>query len=224
MTLRQRDVLIPANGVQLEGTLSLPDSLPDNPRGAVLFAHGSGSSRHSSRNRYVAEVLQAHGIATLLFDLLTANEDQDREKRFDIALLTERLVAATLWLQGESETKGMNIGYFGASTGAAAALRAASGLGLLVAAVVSRGGRLDLAGPHALARVTSPTLLIVGGWDEGVIELNQQAFDWLRCEKSLVIVAGATHLFEEPGTLEQAASHAAAWFLRWLSPPLQSNF
>lgn len=224
MTLCQRDVLIPANGVQLEGTLSLPDSLPDNPRGAVLFAHGSGSSRHSSRNRYVAEVLQAHGIATLLFDLLTANEDQDREKRFDIALLTERLVAATLWLQGESETKGMNIGYFGASTGAAAALRAASGLGLLVAAVVSRGGRPDLAGPHDLARVTSPTLLIVGGWDEGVIELNQQAFDWLRCEKSLVIVPGATHLFEEPGTLEQAASHAAAWFLRWLSPPSQSNF
>ncbi len=210
-TTRQIEVAIPADGVQLDGTLALPVK----PMGIVAFAHGSGSSRHSPRNRYVAEVLQAEGIATLLFDLLTPREDQTYETRFDIGLLTERLLAATEWLQQEPDTKGAKIGYFGASTGAAAALRAAAKFGSGIAAVVSRGGRPDLAGPGELAQVASPTLLIVGGWDDVVIDLNRQALQHLRCEKELAIVPGATHLFEEPGTLEQAAHHAARWFVRW---------
>lgn len=205
--MRSLDVRIPAGEVSLEGTLTLPD----NPLGVVAFAHGSGSSRHSPRNRYVAEVLQDKRIATLLFDLLTVREDQTYATRFDIELLTERLLAAVAWLEGGTDTKDMRIGCFGASTGAAAALQAAAkhpG----IAAVVSRGGRPDLAGPQALTLVRAPTLLIVGGRDDVVIELNQQAYDLLRCEKKLDIVPGATHLFEEPGTLEQAAEHAAKWF------------
>ncbi len=207
MPTRQMEVQIPAEKVSLPGTLTLPD----NPLGVVAFAHGSGSSRHSPRNRYVAEVLHQHRIATLLFDLLTAREDQTYETRFDIALLTERLRAALAWLEGNEETKGMNIGCFGASTGAAAALQAAA-KHPSVAAVVSRGGRPDLAGPQALTLVRAPTLLIVGGRDDVVIDLNRQAYDLLDCEKKLEIVPGATHLFEEPGTLESAAEHAARWF------------
>lgn len=210
MSVRHIEVVIPAGAVRLDGTLSLPDK----PRGIVAFAHGSGSSRHSTRNRYVAEVLQKEGVATLLFDLLTAREDQVYETRFDIGLLTERLLAATDWLKGAAETRALKIGYFGASTGAAAALRAAATLGSEIAAVVSRGGRPDLAGARELAQVVSPTLLIVGGWDDVVIDLNRQASDLMNCENDMVIVPGATHLFEEPGTLEQAARHAANWFVR----------
>lgn len=210
MSARHIEVVIPAGAVRLDGTLSLPDK----PRGVVAFAHGSGSSRHSTRNRYVAEVLQKEGVATLLFDLLTAREDQVYETRFDIGLLTERLLAATDWLKGAAETRALKIGYFGASTGAAAALRAAATLGSEIAAVVSRGGRPDLAGARELAQVVSPTLLIVGGWDDVVIDLNRQASDLMNCENDMVIVPGATHLFEEPGTLEQAARHAANWFVR----------
>jgi Dienelactone hydrolase and related enzymes len=177
----------------------------------VAFAHGSGSSRHSPRNQYVAGVLHEHRIATLLFDLLTPQEDQTYATRFDIDLLTERLLAAVAWLEGNKDTKGMKLGCFGASTGAAAALQAAA-KHPSIAAVVSRGGRPDLAGPQALTLVRAPTLLIVGGRDDGVIDLNRQAYDLLRCEKQLEIVPGATHLFEEPGTLELAAEHAARWF------------
>ena len=207
MPTRHLEVLIPAAKVSLPGTLTLPE----NASGVVAFAHGSGSSRHSPRNRYVADALHAHRIATLLFDLLTPREDQTYETRFDIALLTRRLLAALEWLAGNEETKGMKIGCFGASTGAAAALQAAA-KHTSVAAVVSRGGRPDLAGPQALTLVCAPTLLIVGGHDDDVIDLNQQAYALLRCEKKLEIVPGATHLFEEPGTLEQAADHAAKWF------------
>ena len=205
--MRRLDVLIPAGKVSLEGTLTFPE----NASGVVAFAHGSGSSRHSPRNQYVAGVLHEHRIATLLFDLLTPQEDQTYETRFDIGLLTERLLAAIGWLEENKETKGMKIGCFGASTGAAAALQAAA-KHLGIAAVVSRGGRPDLAGPQALPLVRAPTLLIVGGRDDVVIDLNRQAYDLLRCEKKLEIVPGATHLFEEPGTLELAAEHAAKWF------------
>jgi putative phosphoribosyl transferase len=205
-------VHIPADSVELDGDLILPPSA----RGVVLFAHGSGSSRFSPRNTYVAEVLQQRGIGTLLFDLLTREEDQDYATRFDIPLLTERLLAATSWLQAEPGTQALRLGYFGASTGAAAALQAAAKMGDKIAAVVSRGGRPDLAGEVALRRVTAPTLLIVGGADYGVIELNQQADALLNCEKRLTLIPGATHLFEEPGTLQQAARAAAEWFAQHL--------
>ncbi|MDO8294595.1 MAG: dienelactone hydrolase family protein [Gallionella sp.] len=205
-------VHIPADKVELDGELILPPSA----KGVVLFAHGSGSSRFSPRNTYVAEVLQQHGIGTLLFDLLTREEDQDYATRFDIALLTRRLLAATAWLQAEPKTKTMKIGYFGASTGAAAALQAAAKMENKIAAVVSRAGRPDLAGEVDLSRVTAPTLLIVGAADYGVIELNQQAYALMNCEKDLILISGATHLFEEPGTLQQAASNAASWFVRYL--------
>ena len=207
MPTRHLEVLIPAAKVSLPGTLTLPE----NASGVVAFAHGSGSSRHSPRNRYVADALHAHRIATLLFDLLTPREDQTYETRFDIALLTRRLLAALEWLAGNEETKGMKIGCFGASTGAAAALQAAA-KHPAIAAVVSRGGRPDLAGPQALTLVRAPTLLIVGSHDDDVIDLNQEAYALLRCEKKLEIVPGATHLFEEQGTLELAAEHAAKWF------------
>ncbi len=213
MPTHHKEALIPAGKVSLPGTATLPDGAS----GIVAFAHGSGSSRHSPRNRYVAEVLHKHNIATLLFDLLTPQEDQTYATRFDIDLLTERLLAAIAWLEDNKETQGMNIGCFGASTGAAAALQAAA-KHLAIAAVVSRGGRPDLAGPQALTLVRAPTLLIVGGRDDGVIDLNRQAYDLLRCEKKLEIVPGATHLFEEPGTLEQAAEHAAMWFAKHLLP------
>src|SRR5450830_936481 len=183
---------------------------------AVLFAHGSGSGRHSARNRQVAQHLQHAGIATLLFDLLTAQEEQTdqntREHRFDISLLTRRMQDATAWAAAQPELQHAAIGYFGASTGSAAALLAAARLGNKIAAVVSRGGRPDLAGPVALAAVTAPTLLIVGGADYEVIKLNEQAHAHLRCEKSLAIVPGTTHLFEEAGALEQVAQLASSWF------------
>ena len=205
-------VHIPAGEVELDGELILPPSA----KGVVLFAHGSGSSRFSPRNTYVAEVLQQRGIGTLLFDLLTREEDRNYETRFDIALLTQRLLAATAWLQSNPKTQSLSLGYFGASTGAAAALQAAAQMGDKIAAVVSRGGRPDLAGEAALSRVTAPTLLIVGGADYGVIELNQQAYALMNCEKELTLIHGATHLFEEPGTLQQAAHSAAKWFVQHL--------
>jgi len=190
--------------------------VPDNARGIVLFAHGSGSSRLSSRNNFVAEVIRKKGMATLLFDLLTESEDQVYRTRFDILLLTNRLLEATAWVRAQPELVNLAIGYFGASTGAAAALRAAAKLGKTISAVVSRGGRPDLAGVAELNLVLAPTLLIVGGFDEGVIELNQQAYMALTTTKELKIVPGATHLFEEPGTLLRAAELATGWFERYL--------
>jgi putative phosphoribosyl transferase len=196
-------------------------TIPHHATGVSLFAHGSGSSRFSSRNRFVAGVLQQRGFATLLLDLLTeAEEDVDirtRELRFDIGLLAERLLHATHWLRGNSSTRELPVGYFGASTGGGAALVAAADESVEVSAVVSRGGRPDLAGEAALGKVKAPTLLIVGGDDSQVIDLNQKALAQLRCEKRLEIVPGATHLFEEPGTLEKVARLAADWFERHVS-------
>ena len=206
---REHLVLIPAGAARLEGMLALP---PD-PIGVVLFAHGSGSGRFSPRNNRVAAVLRSAGIATLLLDLLTLEEDALYRNRFDIDVLAARLHAAASWLAVEPLTAALPLGLFGASTGAAAALRLAADSGTGIAAVVSRGGRPDLAGP-ALARVLAPTLLIVGGDDGPVVDLNRQAHGALTCGKSLEIVPGATHLFEEPGALEQVATLAAAWFVR----------
>lgn len=202
-----RDVRIPIDGAALEGSLELPR----DASGVVLFAHGAGSSRHSPRNRFVAGELRAAGVGTLLFDLLTEGEEADRANVFDIGLLAERLVAATEWLRAQPEAAELPIGYFGASTGAAAALVAAARLGEQITAVVSRGGRPDLAG-RALGEVSAPTLLIVGGDDEVVLDLNREAYAAMRSEKDLVVVPGATHLFEEPGTLESVAELAADWF------------
>jgi dienelactone hydrolase len=208
----EREVRIPSGEAWLYGDLSLPPKFP----GIVLFAHGSGSGRHSARNRQVAQHLQQAGIATLLFDLLTAQEEQvdlhTREHRFDIPLLTRRMQDATAWTWAQPELQHAPVGYFGASTGSAAALIAAARLGERIAAVVSRGGRPDLAGAAALAAVKAPTLLIVGGADHGVIELNEEALQRLQCEKQLAIVTGATHLFEERGALEQVSQLAASWF------------
>ena len=207
-------VRIPADEVHLEGMLELPASAP----GLVLFAHGSGSSRHSPRNNYVAHLLRDKGIGTLLLDLLTLAEDLDYQTRFDIALLTHRLLLATRWVKMHTPpTRHLSTGYFGASTGAAAALQAAAALGEEIQAVVSRGGRPDLAGTHALAKVESPTLLLVGSMDEEVLELNREAYARLHCTKELIVVPGATHLFEEAGTLEQVADQAAAWFGQYLA-------
>lgn len=214
-TPTSRPVSIPAGSVLLEGDLAIPR----RPRGIVLFAHGSGSSRHSPRNRFVASKLHQAGLATLLMDLLTADEERaeadTRHLRFDIDLLGARLTAAAHWVAAQPDTVALPMGYFGASTGAAAALLAAARSPGTVAAVVSRGGRPDLAG-QALPRVHAPTLLIVGGEDIEVIELNRQACAALHCPKTLVIVPGATHLFEEPGTLEEVARLAANWFRRFL--------
>ena len=205
-----------AGGATLEGNLSIPD----HPRGIVLFAHGSGSSRHSPRNRYVARELQRLGLATLLIDLLTAAEEavdmRTREHRFDIGLLADRLIAATDWLAAQPQTGDLALGYFGASTGAGAALVAAANRPNAVAAVVSRGGRPDLAG-DALPLVKAPTLLIVGSEDEPVIGMNRTASARMRAENQVVIVPGASHLFEEPGTLEEVARLAGAWFEQRLS-------
>lgn len=210
-----RAVRIPVGAEFLEGTLAVPDAAA----GVVLFAHGSGSSRHSARNRYVAGELRAAGLATLLFDLLTPGEervdDVTREYRFDIELLARRLIAATDWLRGQPDVGGLKIGYFGASTGAGAALVAAARRPDDVDAVVSRGGRPDLAGTE-LAAVRAPTLLIVGGLDVPVIAMNRDALARLGAEKAIEIVPGATHLFEEKGTLEQVAELARAWFSRHL--------
>jgi dienelactone hydrolase len=204
-----REIQIPAADVTLNGELNIPR----NAAGVVLFAHGSGSSRHSPRNQSVARTIRNAGLGTLLFDLLTRDEEAvdayTRHLRFDIDLLAERLVNATSWLKGEFDH--VRAGYFGASTGAAAALVAAAQLGEIVGAVVSRGGRPDLAA-DSLPLVTAPTLLIVGSLDYPVIEMNRQAYARLECEKEVEIVSGATHLFEEPGTLDQVAHLAADWF------------
>lgn len=205
-------VHIPVEDVHIEGLLELPPE----PQGIVLFAHGSGSSRHSPRNNYVARVLHDKGIGTLLMDLLTVAEDLDYQTRFDIALLTHRLLVATRWVKLVEATRQLPIGYFGASTGAAAALQAAAALGDNIQAVVSRGGRPDLAGNQSLEQVKSPTLLLVGGRDEDVIELNREAYARLPCAKELSIIPGATHLFEEAGTLEEVARQATVWFSQYL--------
>ena len=213
-----REVRIAAGDAWLYGDLVTPPGFA----GLVLFAHGSGSGRHSARNRQVAQKLQEAGIATLLFDLLTTQEEQvdlqTREHRFDIPLLTRRMQDATEWVWSQPELHHAPIGYFGASTGSAAAIIAAARLGERIKAVVSRGGRPDLAGPAALAAVTAPTLLIVGGADHGVIELNQEAFQRLQCDKDLIVVPGATHLFEERGALDEVAQAAASWFARHMTP------
>jgi len=205
----QQDIRIPPLG--LEGRLEVPEAA----EGVVLFAHGSGSSRFSPRNNFVGAGLREFGLGTFLFDLLTAAEGEDRKKVFDIQLLSERLVAATNWLQQDKNIKRLKFGYFGASTGAAAALCAAARSDVEIGAVVSRGGRPDLAG-ESLGKVRAPTLLIVGGQDFPVIEMNQTALAELKCEKRLEIVPGATHLFEEPGTLEQVVDLARTWFIRHL--------
>jgi dienelactone hydrolase len=209
-----RDVEVAAGAVRLGGHLTLPRDAP----GVVVFAHGSGSSRHSPRNRYVAAMLQRAGLGTLLFDLLTDDEERDRANVFDIVLLARRLGEATAWLRAVPEVGGLAVGYFGASTGAAAALWAAAEPGAQIAAVVSRGGRPDLAASR-LPLVTAPTLLVVGGEDHMVLDLNRQAQRLLaRCESRLVVVPGATHLFDEPGTLEAAAEAARDWFGQHLAP------
>jgi len=205
-------VRIPAEGVELEGALGVPAGAA----GVVLFAHGSGSSRHSPRNQFVARALRTGGLGTLLMDLLTQQEDVSYETRFDINLLTERLQAASRWLTEHPDTQQLGIGCFGASTGAAAALQAAAALGGQIQAVVSRGGRPDMAWA-ALPRVLAPTLLIVGGLDDVVIGLNERAYNQLKAEKQLVVVPGAGHLFEEPGALEEVARLACQWFKRHLT-------
>ena len=210
-SLHEYTVRITKGRLTLEGILGLPAV----PRGVVVFAHGSGSGRLSPRNNFVAGELQRDGLATLLLDLLTEEEADDRRKVFTIDLLADRLLLAKGWLETDPRTEHLKIGYFGASTGAGAALQAAAREPSNVKAVVSRGGRPDLAETY-LPSVTTPTLLIVGGHDEPVIEMNQAAYDLLTCEKKLVIVPGATHLFEEPGALEQVAEHAGRWFVRHL--------
>jgi putative phosphoribosyl transferase len=216
VSVERREVLLDVDGVTLEGALAIPKGT----QGLVLFAHGSGSSRHSPRNTFVARILQAQGIGTLLFDLLTRwEESRDQysgEYRFDIPFLAKRLVSATRWARNNADTCSVKLGYFGASTGAGAALVAAAELPDAISAIVSRGGRPDLAA-GALRAVRAPTLLIVGGEDEPVIRMNREAMTKLTaCEKRLVIIPGATHLFEEPGTLEDVAEVAAQWFARYL--------
>jgi dienelactone hydrolase len=210
-SMLEEPVSIPLGPITLEGDLSIPDGAT----GIVVFAHGSGSSRHSPRNRFVAQHLQERGLATLLFDLLTPEEEEidavTAHLRFDIEMLATRLVAATAWLLQQPATKNLQIGYFGASTGAAAALIAAARKPEAVMSVVSRGGRPDLA-KESLANVKAPTLLIVGGRDTPVIEMNRWALDRLNVQKEMKIVPGATHLFEEPGKLEEVAAIAGEWF------------
>jgi dienelactone hydrolase len=216
------NVTLPADQVDLQGELIVPEAA----KGIVLFAHGSGSSRYSPRNRFVAEILQNAGLGTLLFDLLTPEEEAvdrySRNLRFDITLLARRLTAAATWTGLYGETKNLRLGFFGASTGAAAALVAAAELGDRVGAVVSRGGRPDLAG-EVLRNVSAPTLLIVGALDDVVIQLNRGAYSKLRCQKEIRIIPGATHLFEEPGTLEAVASLSADWFKKYLNGSLENE-
>ncbi len=206
---------IPTGHFSLEGELHVPEGAS----GVVLFAHGSGSSRKSPRNQFVARTIREAGVGTLLFDLLTPEEEavdiRTRQLRFDIELLAKRLVDATIWIKKEKSASNLKVGYFGSSTGGGAALVAAAELGQAIGAVVSRGGRPDLAA-DALPRVTAPTLLIVGGLDFPVIQMNKEAYAKMRCEKELKMVSGATHLFEEPGALEEVAHLAADWFQRYL--------
>lgn len=215
--MKEREVRVPAGPVTLEGNLGIPG----DAAGVVLFAHGSGSSRHSPRNRYVAETLRRANLGTLLIDLLTPEEEEvdlrTRHLRFDIGLLAGRLAGATDWLVRNPQTRGLRVSYFGASTGAGAALVAAARRPEAVGTVVSRGGRPDLAG-EALWEVRAPTLLIVGGEDHPVIRMNQAAMEQMNAEKRLEIVPGATHLFEEPGALEEVARLASDWFARHLAP------
>lgn len=213
---REQRVTIPAGPVTLEGLLELPT----DASGVVVFSHGSGSGRHSPRNRFVAEALHRARIGTLLLDLLTPDEDQVYQNRFDIDLLTERLDRAVEFVRGKARTRGPAVGLFGASTGAASALRVAAHRPDVIAAVVCRGGRPDLTGERLLSQVRAATLLIVGSRDYGVIELNESARDALtHCDRDLRLVPGATHLFEEPGALEEVAQLAVAWFARYLAPP-----
>jgi putative phosphoribosyl transferase len=211
--LRDEEVRVLAGRVELAGHLTIPE----HPTGVVVFAHGSGSSRHSPRNRYVASVLNRAGLGTLLFDLLTPDEELNRARVFDIDLLAQRLVDVTGWLTRQKDVAGLRIGYFGASTGAGAALRAAADPHVEISAVVSRGGRPDLAGT-ALGAVRAPTLLIVGGQDRHVLQLNRLAQSAMRCETDLAVVPGATHVFPEPGALEKVAELAGGWFVPRLAP------
>jgi dienelactone hydrolase len=212
-----RSIRIPTGSVTLDGELAVPE----NAEGLVIFAHGSGSSRHSPRNQFVAQSLRKAGLGTLLFDLLTPEEGREEAAsahlRFNIGLLTQRLACAAHWVADEDEARHLRIGFFGSSTGAAAALVAAADLGKSIGAVVSRGGRPDLAG-NALLRLETPTLLIVDKRDEIVLELNEEAYAMLDCEKTLTVVPRATHLFEESGALENVAKFAADWFLEHLRP------
>ncbi len=208
LSAQTESVRIASGSMQIDGMLELPE----NAIGMVLFAHGSGSSRLSPRNNYVAAELRNAHMGTLLLDLLTPDEDRNYQARFDIALLTQRLIDAGDWLLQHESTRSLRLGLFGASTGAAAALRYAAARTDDIAAVVSRGGRPDMTGRGALETVLAPTMLIVGGADDVVIELNQIAYKALHCEKRLAIVPGATHLFEEPGALQDVAELAAAWF------------
>ncbi len=204
-------VTIRLDGLALQGNLCIPEGATS----IVIFSHGSGSSRFSSRNNFVAGILQREGLATLLFDLLTEEEDRVYENRFNIDLLTLRLIDVTHWVKSQKETKEMHIGYFGASTGSASALRAAAFYGEEIGAVVSRGGRPDLAMPY-LHKVLAPTLLLVGSWDQEVLELNRKAMEKLQCKCELQIIPKATHLFGEPGKLEEVAELTAAWFSQYL--------
>ncbi len=210
--IEEKSVTVQANSISLEASLAIPKGA----RGIVLFAHGSGSSRLSPRNIYVAKELQRAGLATILMDLLTEEEDVQYERRFDIKLLSKRLIAGINWIKKEPATKSLAIGLFGASTGAAAALEAAAQVDG-IRAVVSRGGRPDLAAEEGLAGISTPTLFIVGGKDETVIELNQRVYQRLKAAKKLVIIPGATHLFEESGALEAVAKEAAKWFVKYLA-------
>jgi len=220
--MEEREVRVPVRAVELEGNLGIPEGA----KGIVLFAHGSGSGRMSPRNRYVARALREANLATLLVDLLTPDEEEEdlrtRRLRFDIGLLSGRLAGATDWLLENPNTQNLRVGYFGASTGAGAALVAAAGRPGAVGAVVSRGGRPDLAG-EALPRVVAPTLLIVGGEDEPVIGMNREAMGKMSADKELEIVPGASHLFEEPGKLEEVARLAAGWFTRYLGSASGAN-
>jgi putative phosphoribosyl transferase len=211
----REDLRIPCDNVELRAVLNVPQYA----RGLILFAHGSGSSRLSPRNKLVARILRDAGFGSLLMDLLSAREDRMQRTRFDVDLLARRLEGAYRWTHANARIASLPVGLFGASTGAAAAIRVAAMPESNIAAVVSRGGRPDLAGREALGAITAPTLLIVGGFDTGVIALNEAAEGNMHCERRLEIVSGATHLFEEPGTLEEAAGLACAWFVRHLSPP-----
>ena len=216
--MNEKAVRLTRGALSLEGVLGLPAQA----LGIVVFAHGSGSGRFSPRNNFVARHLQQGRVATLLIDLLSPDEAEDRRKVFNIDLLADRVLWAKAWLEQDARTKGLGLGYFGASTGAGAALQAAARDPSSIRAVVSRGGRPDLAEPY-LPSVTAPTLLIVGGEDFPVIQMNQDAFAQLTCPKKLVIVPGATHLFEEPGTLEEVAEHALIWFQQHFHPAPQEG-